>query len=183
MHYRVRGPLSATGTSSAYFSWRSLQFVTKQALSLENIATDRPSKKLDAKYAKYTITDVVGSHSYRLDTPPGIHDVFHTRLLKPVATKPLTGQVIHEPQPPALLVDGEEEYEIEEILDQKAARGRGGKQQFLVKWAGYARPTWSPASVLEDTVALDKWEERLRTGRAVIGGRLARRAVRKKKKA
>jgi DNA polymerase III delta subunit len=103
--------------------------------------------------------------------------------LKPVATKPLTGQVIHEPQPPALLVDGEEEYEIEEILDQKAARGRGGKQQFLVKWAGYARPTWSPASVLEDTVALDKWEERLRTGRAVIGGRLARRAVRKKKKA
>ena len=68
-------------------------------------------------------------------------------------------------------------------MDQKAARGRGGKQQFLVKWAGYARPTWSPASVLEDTVALDKWEERLRTGRAVVGGRLARRAVRKKKKA
>jgi hypothetical protein len=159
------------------------QIGDKVWLSLENIATDRPSKKLDAKYAKYTVTDIVGSHSYRLDTPPGIHDVFHTRLLKPVATKPLTGQVLHEPQPPALLVDGEEEYEVEEILDQKAARGRGGKQQFLVKWAGYARPTWSPASVLEDTVALDKWEERLRTGRAVIGGRLARRAVRKKKKA
>jgi hypothetical protein len=103
--------------------------------------------------------------------------------LKPVATKPLTGQVIHEPQPPALLVDREEEFEIEKILDQKAARGKGGKQQFLVKWAGYARPTWSPASVLEDTVALDEWEERLRTGKAVIGGCSARRAVRRKKKA
>jgi hypothetical protein len=33
MHYKVRGPLSATGTSSVYFSWRSLQFVTKQALN------------------------------------------------------------------------------------------------------------------------------------------------------
>jgi hypothetical protein len=36
---------------------------------------------------------------------------------------------------------------------------------------------------VEWIATLDKWEERLRTGRAVIGGRLARRAVRKKKKA
>ena len=100
-------------------------------LSLENIATDRPSKKLDAKYAKYTVTEVVGSHSYRLNTPPGIHNVFHTRLLKPAKSSPLPGQVIHEPQPPALQVDGEEEYEVDEILDQK--RARGGREQFLVK--------------------------------------------------
>jgi hypothetical protein len=33
MHYKVRGPLSATGPSSALFHWRSLQFVTKQGLS------------------------------------------------------------------------------------------------------------------------------------------------------
>ena len=66
-------------------------------LSLENIATDRLLKKLDAKYTKYTVTEVIGSHSYRLDIPPGIHDVFHTRLLKPVKSNPLPGQVIHEP--------------------------------------------------------------------------------------
>ena len=33
MQYKVRGPLSATGPSSTYFNWRSLQFVTKQALT------------------------------------------------------------------------------------------------------------------------------------------------------
>jgi hypothetical protein len=73
----------------------------------------------------------VSSHSYKLDTPPGIHNVFYTRLLKPAKSSPLPGQVIHEPQPPALQVDGEEEYEVDEILDQKKARG--GKEQFLVK--------------------------------------------------
>ena len=71
-------------------------------LSLKNITTDRPSKKLDAKYAKYTVTEIVSSHSYKLDTPLGIHNVFHTRLLKPAKSSPLPGQVIHEPQPPAL---------------------------------------------------------------------------------
>jgi hypothetical protein len=146
-------------------------------LSLENIATDRPSKKLDAKYAKYTVTEVVGSHSYRLNTPPGIHNVFYTRLLKPAKSSPLPGQVIHKPQPPALQVDEEEEYEVDEILDQK--RARGGREQFLVKWTGYAKPTWTPASALEDTAALDRWEARVRTGEAPVGGRKARRGARK----
>jgi len=65
--------------------------------------------------------------------------VFHTRLLKPAKSNPLPGQVIHEPQPPALRIDETDEYKIDEILDQKKARG--GKEQYLVKWTGYARPT------------------------------------------
>jgi hypothetical protein len=151
-------------------------------LSLENIATDRPSKKLDAKYAKYTVIEVVGSHNYRLDTPPGIHDVFHTRLLKPAQSNPLPGQVIHESQPPALMIDedGEGMYEIDEILDQKKARG--GKEQYLVKWTGYAKPTWTPASALEFTAALDDWKARVRTGLEPVGGRKVRRKVRKDRK-
>jgi hypothetical protein len=59
----------------------------------------------------------VSSHSYRLDTLLGIHNVFYTRLLKLAKSSPLPGQVIHKPQPPALLVDGEEEYKVDEILD------------------------------------------------------------------
>jgi hypothetical protein len=66
-------------------------------LSLENITIDYLSKKLDAKYTKYTITEVIGSYSYRLDTPPGIHNIFYIRLLKLVTTNPLLGQVLHEP--------------------------------------------------------------------------------------
>jgi hypothetical protein len=95
-------------------------------LSLENIAIDRLSKKLDTKYAKYTVTEVIGSYSYRLDTPPGIHDVFHTRLLKLATTNPLPGQVLHEPQLPALRINDDDEYEIDEVVAQKPARG--GKQ-------------------------------------------------------
>jgi hypothetical protein len=151
-------------------------------LSLENITTDRPSKKLDAKYAKYTVTEVIGSHSYRLDTPPGIHNVFHTRLLKPAKSNPLPGQVIHEPQPPALMIDddGEGMYEIDEILDQKKARG--GKDQYLVKWTGYAKPTWTPASAMEFTDALRDWEARVRTGQVPVGGRKVRKGTRKGRK-
>ena len=58
-------------------------------LSLENIITDRPSKKLDAKYAKYIVTEIVSSHSYRLDIPLGIYNVFYIRLLKLIKSSPL----------------------------------------------------------------------------------------------
>lgn len=102
------------------------QVSNKVLLSLENIITDRLSKKLDAKYAKYTVTEVISSHSYRLDILPGIHDVFHTRLLKPATTNPLPGQVLYKPQSPALRINDDDEYGVNEILAQKPARG--GKQ-------------------------------------------------------
>jgi hypothetical protein len=49
------------------------------------------SKKLDAKYAKYIVIEIVSSYSYRLDTPLGIYNVFYTRLLKLVKSSPLPG--------------------------------------------------------------------------------------------
>ena len=65
--------------------------------SLRAVPTDRPSKKLDAKYAKYTVIEIVSSHSYKLDTLLRIYNVFYIRLLKPAKSSPLPGQVIHEP--------------------------------------------------------------------------------------
>jgi len=52
---------------------------------------DYLSKKLDTKYTKYMVIEVIGSYSYRLDTPPGIYNVFYIRLLKLVTTNPLPG--------------------------------------------------------------------------------------------
>ena len=127
-------------------------------LSLENVRSNRPSKTLDHRYAKFTVLEVLGSHNYRLDTPPGIHNVFHTRLLRPANVDPLPGQTTSEPQPFGVLVDDAMEYEVEAILDQKKTRGRGNKQQYLVKWKGYAQPTWEPYTFVKDLAALDAWE-------------------------
>lgn len=125
-------------------------------LNLQNIATDRPSRTLDHRAAQFTVLEPVGSHSYRLDTPPGIHDVFHTSLLRPAARDPLPSQTIHEPQPPAILgEDDEPEWEIDNIIRERTS---GRQRQFLVKWTGYTRPTWEPASALQDTTALDRYE-------------------------
>ena len=58
-------------------------------LSLENITIDRLLKKLDAKYTKYIVIEIVSSHSYRLDTLLGIYNVVYICLLKPVKSSPL----------------------------------------------------------------------------------------------
>ena len=127
-------------------------------LSLENIKTQRPNRSLDHRYTKFTVLEVLGSHNYRLNTPPGIYNVFYTRLLRPASTDPLPDQIITEAQPLGQLVDDVLKYEVEAILGQKKARGN--KQQYLVKWKGYIRPTWEPYSFVKDLAALDTWEAR-----------------------
>jgi len=70
----------------------SFQVGDKVWLSLKNIRTDRPSKTLDVRNAKYTVTEVIGSYSYRLDTPPGISNVFYSQLLRLANNDPLLSQ-------------------------------------------------------------------------------------------
>ena len=60
--------------------------------------------------------------------------MFHIDLLTPYHKT-----TIHGPnfmQPPPDLINGEEEYEVEEILDSRK-HGQGRKVQYLVKWKGY----------------------------------------------
>lgn len=137
----------------------SFQVGDKVWLSLKNIRTDRPSKTLDARNAKYTITEVVGSHSYRLNTPPGIHDVFHSQLLRLAGDDPLPSQVRTETHPSPQVVGEDIEYEVESILDEKLVRG---KRKLLVKWTGYARPTWEPEDAFEESAALEIWDAKER---------------------
>ena len=148
-------------------------------LSLENIKTNRPSKKLDAKYAKFTVQEVVSSHNYRLDTPPGVNNVFHSRLLRLAKQNPLPGQLLLNNRPPVLLVDGELEYEVDEILDEKKGRGKGSPTLCLVKWTGYADPTWEPEQALQDTLALARWKMKLQAGHQPVGRRKDRNLTRK----
>lgn len=133
-------------------------------LNLRNVRTTRVNKKLDYRSAKYTVTEVINGSSYRLDTPPGIHNVFNVDLLRPAATDPLPSQLVDDPQPPAIVVDNEEWWLVESIIGERTKRlpGRGKRTrlEYRVKWKGYAIPTWEPANALEDVEALDAYLKR-----------------------
>ena len=78
-------------------------------LRLKNVKTDRPSKKLDWLNAKYTVTELIGSHACRLDTPLGIHNVFHVMLLKRAGDDSLSSQQQDDTQPAAIVPADEPE--------------------------------------------------------------------------
>ena len=65
--------------------------------------------------------------------------------------------------PPPDLVDGEEEFEVEQILDMKQM-GRGRKTHYLVKWKGYPTSdnSWEPEKNLntDELIAEFKWSLR-----------------------
>jgi hypothetical protein len=130
-------------------------------LDLRHLRTDRPSKKFAEQHAMFKVIKVVSSHAYKLDTPDGTRSVFHTMYLRPVSEDPFPSQEVDDTQPPPILVDEEPEWEVQEILQErlKRGRGRGGpvRKQYLVKWTGYATPTWTDASNMEETTALDAW--------------------------
>ena len=103
-------------------------------LSAKHLETTRPKKKLGDRFVgPFEIKDLVGSQAYRLVLPERwqIHDVFHVSQLE----KYTQGADSIDP-PQVELIDGQEEWEVEEILDE---RTRYRKPQFLVRWKGYPR--------------------------------------------
>ena len=89
-----------------------------------------------------------------------IHDVFHIDLLTPYNETTMHGPNFIEPPPD--LIDGEEEYEVESILDSRRS-GRGRKLQYLVKWKGYsdAENQWVDAKDVHADQLLDQFRKRL----------------------
>ena len=61
---------------------------------------------------------------------------------------------LQPPPPPPELVDGEEEYEVEAVLDSRWHKvGRGLQDlQYLVKWKGYndSHNSWEPLVNLKE---------------------------------
>jgi len=104
--------------------------------------TERPSGKLENKHhGPYRVIGAIGTHAYELDIPNAIqkHRTFPVSLLHAAANNPILGQIIPPPLP--VIVEGEEEWEVEEVLDNRRIRGR---VHYLVKWRGFAAPTWEP---------------------------------------
>ena len=102
-----------------------------------NLRIDQPSVKLAAKrHGPFPIKRVLSPVTYQLTLPPTwkIHDVFHVDLLTPYIETDFHGENFTRPPPD--LIAGEDEYEVEQILDSRR-HGRGRKVQYLVKWRGY----------------------------------------------
>jgi len=74
--------------------------------------------------------------NYRLKLPTqwSIHDVFHIDLLTPYRETDIHGSNYSRPAPD--LVNNEEEYKVEAILDTRQF-GKRRKKQYLIKWKGY----------------------------------------------
>ena len=132
--------------------------------SLRHVKTDRPSRKLDWLQARYTVTAVPTPLTVTLDLPGGLHKTVHVDLVERAATDPLPSQkkVDARSGPVHPLHEDDEdlaEWRVEEILRARNARGKG-KRQLLVKWEGWATPTWEPLEALQDTAALEAFEHR-----------------------
>ena len=63
-----------------------------------------------------------------------IHNVFHIDLLILYNEAEAYGETYM--QPPPELINGQEEYEVEEIINSHCT-GRNRKLQYLVRWKGY----------------------------------------------
>ncbi len=108
-------------------------------LSTRDLRLHRPCKKLNPRYVgPFKILRQITPVSYRLVLPANyrISPTFHVSLLKPAGgprgERNLEGAEV-ESTPP-IIVDGEEAYQVREILD---SRRRGGVLQYLIDWEGY----------------------------------------------
>ena len=103
----------------------------------KNLRLSQPTPKLaPRRHGPFKVTQVMSPVNYRLELPDQwrIHPVFHIDLLTPYRETITHGANYQRPPPD--LVDNEEEYEIEKILDSRLF-GRRKRLQYMVKWKGY----------------------------------------------
>ena len=102
-----------------------------------NLKMDQPTSKLaPQRHGPFVIVQVMSPVSYWLQLPHQwcIHPVFHIDLLTPYCKTTTHGENYQHPPPE--LIDNEEEYEVEAILNS-CQFGQGRRPQYLVKWLGY----------------------------------------------
>lgn len=110
-------------------------------LSSRHIRILRPSRKLADKFlGPFQIIACVGKNAYTLDLPlkyGRIHPTFPVAFLEPYRRR----NGVKPPEP--IDIEGEEEWVVDKILDEREARGRS---TFLVRWEGFSadHDTWEP---------------------------------------
>lgn len=141
-------------------------------LSTMNLKMTCPSRKLGPKFmGPFPVKRKINDVTYELDLPDSlkVHLVFHVTLLKPATSNPFAGCTTGPPKP--VIIDNEEEFEVEAILD---CRKRRNGIQYLIKWKGYGPEdnSWEPENNLHAP-------ELLQTFRNVHASKLARLGIRR----
>jgi hypothetical protein len=105
----------------------------------KNLRINQPSAKLaPRRHGPFKIIQVMSAVNYCLELPTqwSIHPVFHIDLLTPYKETIMHGRNFTRPAPE--LIDGEEEYLVEKILDSRQF-SRRRHLQYLIKWEGYPK--------------------------------------------
>jgi len=129
----------------------NLQLGDMVLLLPRNIRTTRPCKKWDyKKIGPFKILAKIGGSAYKLHLRPSIriHNTFHISLLELYNDDKLPAQ--RKQPPPPIIIEGEPEYELEQIID---SRLHYGKLQYQAKWTGYPPEhdkVWYPHSNFEN---------------------------------
>lgn len=133
---------------SANIKRRDMQFKEGDLVKLaaKNIRTLRAHKKLAERFlGPFKVLARVGQNAYKLELPQKyrrLHHTFHVSLLEAYHLR----DGCEPPEPDD--IDGDEEWEVEEVLGERTRRGR---LQFYIRWKGYseAYDSWEPEEHVE----------------------------------
>jgi hypothetical protein len=135
-----------------------------------DIATNRPSSKLSyRRLGPFVVEKCVGHGAYRLALPPHfrrLHPVFPVVKLSLAHPDPIPGRR-PAPPPPPTLVDGENEYEVEDILDSWM---RYNRLEYLVEWKGYdeSHNQWEERTQLHAKSKIAQFHRKTPAQRAIL---------------
>jgi RNase H-like domain found in reverse transcriptase/Reverse transcriptase (RNA-dependent DNA polymerase)/Integrase zinc binding domain/Chromo (CHRromatin Organisation MOdifier) domain/Integrase core domain/Retroviral aspartyl protease len=124
-------------------------------LDATNLRTERPSRKLsDKRLGPYKVLEKRGAKTYKLELPKSmkIHPVFDVKHLRPYVEENIAERKAM-PVPDPVLIDGEPEWEVEEILDSKfRGKGKTKKLYYKVRWKDYPleESTWESETAVEN---------------------------------
>ena len=123
------------------------QRVLSSTKNLQIKKSDLSKKLLSRFIGPFKVVKRIGAVAYELELPPTmkVHDVFHVSLLKRYHE-----DGTHQPPPVTILLEGEPEHEVDQILKHRQDGKRS--KSYLVRWTGYGpeMDTWEPEAGLRN---------------------------------
>ncbi|SGY11864.1 BQ5605_C011g06299 [Microbotryum silenes-dioicae] len=112
--------------------------------------------RFDGPYEVLAARPETLNYKLKLNAGDKSHNIFHASKLQHWTDNDGAAFPGREATEPAsVVVQGNEEWEVDRIVDEK---GKGKRKRYLVKWKGWADSdnTWEPQAHLEETIVLEE---------------------------